>query len=85
MRVSKLKSQVSVLYVCACTQVGITLLGFLFFDGIMHPKVLWVTSLALNLVVILFSRPFQIMDALIDGHSAQQVIKLLAEKKRGQK
>lgn len=83
--INKLKRQISMLYVCAVTQVAVTVLGFVLFEELMQPRVLWATSLILNLIVVIFTRPFQLMDALIDGYSAQHVIKQLAEAKKRKK
>lgn len=80
--IKKLKLQISILYVCAVSQAALTLLSTLIIPHFMHPRILWGTSLALSVVALIFARPFQIMDALIDGYAAQKVIEQLANKKR---
>lgn len=79
-KVNKLKIQISTLYICVLAQFLISLIGFFFFCDVI-PARFWAASITLNLLVLFNTRPYQIMDALIEGQAAKRIVNEL-EKNR---
>lgn len=75
-KISKLKMQVALLYVAAWCQLGLMALALMVSD-IKLPKLFWTSSLIINMAAIAWSRPYQIMDTLIDAYVFEEGLKEL--------